>query len=194
MVPLGSRSAFAAVPARAYGADSRIQRRGTLEHWSLTGRLETFAQRGARHGIGYAFPMLDLDLLAFAVRIPAVMLKSEGKDRAIFRRAMKGVLPDKVRLKRRKLTPYPAETLRQAKRKQHMLGVLDQMRSNALVTDFVDLDGVIDYISRIREPDEVLAWMNEAADAGEQVVQHEIYHVFAVWLAWYLDQHGIKAE
>ena len=117
-------------------------------------------------------------------------MKENGLNRSVFRSAMKGVLPEKVRLKSRKLTPYPAETLRQALQKPHMREELNRMRGNPHVTAFVDVDGLSAYISKIREPEDIVEWMNNAAKNGEQVVQHELYHVFAIWLAWYLDQHG----
>ena len=194
MLPAANRSALDAVPDREYAADSRVQRRGGLEHWSLPGRVTAFAERGARHGIRYAFPMLDLDLLRFTVRLPAVLLKADDRNRAVFRRSMQGILPDKVRLKAQKLTPFPCETLRQSKRKAEMIQALNAMRGNPLVTRFIDLDGLIRYVSGIREPDEIRAWMNETAEAGEQVVQHELYHILAIWLAWCLDRHGTDAK
>ena len=194
LVPPDSRRAIKAVPQRQSFVDSRRQRLDALGHWSLAGRLEVFAQRGARHGIRYAYPMLDLDLLAFAVRIPAALLKEDGRNRAVFRRAMQGILPDEVRLKNRKLTPYPAETLRQSRRKPHMLREIDRMQADPLIRRFINSEGLKDYIATIRDPDEVLAWMNELAADGKQVVQHELYHVFVVWLAWYLDQYGNEAQ
>lgn len=189
MVAADKRESLGRVPDREYGADSRIQRRGWLEHWSLPSKLEPFAQHGARYGISYAFPMLDLDLLAYAVRIPAVLLKEGDQDRALFRRAMQPVLPDKVRLKTRKLAPYPAETLRQSIQKEHLIAELQRMSDNPLVREFIDTDGVIDYIAAIPDPQDIRAAMNAADGADDQAIQQRVYHIMVLYLAWYLDRH-----
>ncbi|MEM9060248.1 MAG: asparagine synthase-related protein [Pseudomonadota bacterium] len=194
MVPPAHAEAMRHLPGRPTLADSRKERRGWLEHWYLPERLEAFAQRGARHGVQYAFPMLDLDLLRFAVTIPSVLLHEDGRNRAIFRRAMRGVLPDTLRLNIVKMNPLPLETLRQARAKADLLDGLDAMRGNALIERFVDIDGVAAYIGRIRDPDEVVEWVREFTERGDQVEPFELYHKLAVALAWYLHAHGTTAE
>ncbi|MEL7469565.1 MAG: asparagine synthase-related protein [Pseudomonadota bacterium] len=194
MVPPASREAMQHLPGRPTLADSRRERRGWLEHWYLPERLETFVQRGARHGVQYAFPMLDLDLLRFAVTIPSVLLKDSDGNRAIFRRAMKGILPDELRLNTVKMSPLPHETLRQSLAKADIINGLHAMRQSALVQRFVDIDGVAAYVQQIREPDEILAWIEEHTARGEQVTTYELYHLHVLRLAWYLHLHGTEAE
>ena len=194
MIPAEHRDAARAVPGRAADADSRVERRNYVEHWSIPEKLEAFAQRGARHGVSYAFPMLDLDLVAFAIRIPAILLRDEDHDRAIFRRAMEGVLPDMVRMKTDKLVPFPAETLRHAEGKADLVQAVKRMAKNPQVTRFVDTDGLIDYIESIRDPDQIRAWMNDAAARGDQISPYELYHIMALNLAWFLDRHAMQAE
>lgn len=194
LLPQEHRDALHDVPGREYGADSRIQRRGALEHWSIPEKLEAYAQRGARHGISYAFPMLDLDLLAFAIRIPAVLLHDGETDRAVFRRAMTDVLPDMVRTKQEKLIPFPAETLRHAVAKSDIRAEIGRMAENPLVRQFVDTDGLIEYVSNMSDADDIRDWMNKNASSGKQIDARELYHTMTLTLAWYLDRHGTRAE
>ncbi|MEM7212359.1 MAG: asparagine synthase-related protein, partial [Pseudomonadota bacterium] len=194
MVPADHRDAVRSVPGREEDRDSRVERRNCLEHWSIPEKLEAFAQRGARHGVAYAFPMLDLDLMAYAVRIPAILLRDETHDRALFRRAMEDVLPDMVRMKTDKLLPFPVETLRHAEQKDELVREVHRMAENPVVRRFVDTNGLIDYIERIRNPDQIRAWMNDAATRGEQVSPYELYHLMALRLANFLDRHGAVVE
>ena len=194
LLPEGSRTALHEVPGREHGADSRIQRRGALEHWSIPEKLEAYAQRGARHGVSYAFPMLDLDLLAFAIRIPAVLLHDGQTDRAIFRRAMTDILPDMVRTKQEKLIPFPAETLRHAVASSDIRAEIARMSDNPLVRRFVDTDGLIEYVSNMSDAEDIRDWMNQNAVNGQQIDARELYHTMTLTLAWYLDRHGTHAE
>lgn len=194
LLPEENRRALDDVADREYGADSRVQRRGGLEHWSIPEKLEAYAQRGARHGIAYAFPMLDLDLLAFAIRIPAVLLHDGETDRAVFRRAMTDILPDMVRTKQEKLIPFPAETLRHAVARSDIRAEIERMSHNPLVRQFVDTDGLIEYVSNMSSADEIRQWMNENASSGKQIDARELYCTMTLTLAWYLDRHGTQAE
>ena len=194
LLPEENRGALDDVADREYGADSRVQRRGGLEHWSIPEKLEACAQRGARHGIAYAFPMLDLDLLAFAIRIPAVLLHDGETDRAIFRRAMTDILPDMVRTKQEKLIPFPAETLRHAVARSDIRAEIERMSHNPLVREFVDTDGLLEYVSNMSSADEIRQWMNDNAGSGKQIDARELYYTMTLTLAWYLDRHGTQAE
>ena len=194
MVVEAKRQALENVPVREDSVDSRHLRRGWLEHWFIPERLEMFAQRGARHGVSYAYPMLDLDLISYAVRIPSVLLKQDGLNRAVFRDAMKGILPDQVRLKADKLMPFPAETLRHSMAKSQLLEALAGMQENPAVTAFVDIANLSEYIANMSEPDEIRAWMNETAEDGAQIDARELYHSTALTLAWYLNLNGHRIE
>jgi len=50
-------------------------------------------------GIEYAYPLLDVDLLEFYFSLPSVYKFRNGWDRAIFRDALKDMIPEKIRLR-----------------------------------------------------------------------------------------------
>jgi asparagine synthase (glutamine-hydrolysing) len=57
---------------------------------------------GAMHGLDMAFPFLDRDLLAFMMATPGEIQNQDGVPRALLRTAMRGILPDRVRLRQSK--------------------------------------------------------------------------------------------
>jgi asparagine synthase (glutamine-hydrolysing) len=94
---------------RGYGYRDRPRVRSWEIHWltlgHLTQRIEDWATSGARYGLSYSYPLLDKRLLTFCLGLPSHCLYQDGERRALFRRAMKGVLPERVRLKSTKDEP-----------------------------------------------------------------------------------------
>jgi asparagine synthase (glutamine-hydrolysing) len=61
--------------------------------------LEWNNKIAAAHGLEVSFPFLDRDLLAFLLAIPGEIQNRHGVPRAILREAMRGVLPEPLRLR-----------------------------------------------------------------------------------------------
>lgn len=76
-----------------------------LEHGHLTRRIESWATHGARHGIVYRYPLLDRDLVEFCLGLPPSLYFADGRSRAVFRRATRGILPEPLRATRSKDEP-----------------------------------------------------------------------------------------
>ena len=74
----------------------------------FTTTLEACNHYTSAHSIEAAHPFMDIRLLEFAVRLPPEQSLSDGTTRAVMRRAMKGIVPDKVRLRRAKADLHPA--------------------------------------------------------------------------------------
>ena len=94
---------------RGHGYRDRPRVRSWEIHWltlgHLTQRIEDWATSGARYGLSYSYPLLDKRLLTFCLGLPSQCLYQDGERRALFRRAMKGALPEDVRLKSTKDEP-----------------------------------------------------------------------------------------
>ena len=75
----------------------------TAGHLAL--RMESWAIAGAAHGIRYRFPMLDRELLEFCLGIPSEQTILGGVQRSLFRCAVKGVLPEAIRLQKKPKEP-----------------------------------------------------------------------------------------
>ena len=142
------------IPHRAEYTDTQARRVGWLEHWWLPAHLEQFAQRGARHGISYAFPLLDRDLVEFALTIPGSAMVEEGLNRMPYRRAMEGVLPDPVRLRAEKLAPWPLESWRVARDRDWLSLKFEELAKS---------DRLRHYIDTGRLAAEIREWPQEAA-------------------------------
>jgi asparagine synthase (glutamine-hydrolysing) len=56
-------------------------------------------------GLELALPFFDLDLMEFLAAVPAAQFSHGGQDRSLLRRAMSGVLPERIRLRTDK-QPY----------------------------------------------------------------------------------------
>lgn len=71
-------------------------------------RVATLAERnGARHGITMTDPWSDRRLVEFAAAVPPGVLCQQGENKWIVRRALRGLLPEEVRTRLRKVDPYP---------------------------------------------------------------------------------------
>jgi asparagine synthase (glutamine-hydrolysing) len=64
--------------------------------------IEWHNKIAAQFGLEASFPMMDRDLLAFLMAIPGDIQNHGGVPRAILREAMRGVLPERIRLRRSK--------------------------------------------------------------------------------------------
>jgi asparagine synthase (glutamine-hydrolysing) len=158
--PMASRSRMAARHRRGslliedhadYGSTHEI-RRDKAEAWFIQTRLEAFARQGARHGVAYAFPMLDIDLAEFSIQVPGIFLRGRGWRRLLLREALEHILPDEVRLNPVKLLPFPGEGQRNAAAREHLLGLVRQWRENERIRDFLDLDFIAEMIRLAAAP------------------------------------------
>ena len=68
----------------------------------LHARVCTSQKIAAHYGIKMRFPLLDPDLLDYWYHLPPSLLRRNGQGRWLMRQAMKGILPENVRLRRDK--------------------------------------------------------------------------------------------
>lgn len=75
-----------------------LQRMLFLEtrHFLADHNLNYTDRAGMSCGVEVRVPLLDLDLISFAAKIPPAMKQSGSEGKSIFKEAMKGVLPDDV--------------------------------------------------------------------------------------------------
>ncbi|MHA1528577.1 MAG: asparagine synthase-related protein, partial [Alphaproteobacteria bacterium] len=137
----------------------------------------------------YVFPMLDLDLIAHAMRVPGIFYSLTPGDRSMIRAATEGILPDSVRMRVDKLMAYPLESLRLAEGRQLVLERLPDLTASPLVTEFVNVDALRDRIDALPRPAEVRAETIAAAERGEQPVLDDGGYETALRLALILAEH-----
>ena len=132
--------------------DTHEMRRGTAEAWYIQTRLEAFARQGARHGIVYAYPLLDLDLVEFSIQVSGIFLRDGGRRRVLFRQALAGILPDAVRFSPVKRQPFPGDDRRNAAERESLLALLRRWGNNARIRDFLDLEFMAEMIRSAGDP------------------------------------------
>lgn len=94
----------AAIPPTDSGLDWRRTRgvhavqtqRLTMGH--LQARMEVWASQGARDGIEYRYPLLDRRVVEFCLGAPPELFAEGEHSRPLFRNAVRGLLPDPIRL------------------------------------------------------------------------------------------------
>jgi asparagine synthase (glutamine-hydrolysing) len=86
------------------------ERRSNLLETSLPALLRYEDRNSMAFGIEARTPFLDVRLVEAAVALPATQLICDGWTKAILREAMKGLLPESVRLRRDKLGFATPET------------------------------------------------------------------------------------
>ncbi|MEJ0043196.1 MAG: asparagine synthase-related protein [Rhizomicrobium sp.] len=146
------------------------------------------AQTGARHGLAFAFPLLDRRVVEYAMSLPSELFVRDGFRRRPFRDAMAGVLPERVRWRHEKYMPFPGIVADLAEGKSAFLSridayekcervrrTLDLARLRKLVNRFPSFDGVREDMARGRGP---------AAMGSMAVVMR------AMRVAAYIEQHG----
>jgi asparagine synthase (glutamine-hydrolysing) len=180
------RRASRVLESRPRLPDSRATRRVELEAWWIGYRLEMFAQQGIRHGIAYAYPMLDLDLLRYAMRLPGTVFRREGVPRRLIRDALEGVVPDSIRWREEKYAPYPVEALRVAEEREAIVEAVRDLGRLPLVRDFIDPEAVVAYLREGRSPEQIRTQMAVDAANGMQFTSAEEDHQFALQLAYFL--------
>ena len=147
------RRAAALVETWPDEGDSHQIRRAAVEAWNPQARLEAFALTGLRHGIRFAHPLLDLDLVRFAMEVPGVFFRRDGQRRALFRQAIDGLLPDAVRLKPEKSAPFPGRDLRYAAEREALLVLFRDWGKNARIREFLDLEFMSEIVHHAARPD-----------------------------------------
>jgi len=69
-----------------------------LFHGHITQRIENWAESGAAHGVEYRYPLLDRRILEFAYGLPDTQYRRGPVTRLVMRNALRGLVPDVVRL------------------------------------------------------------------------------------------------
>ncbi len=82
-----------------------------LEHGHLTRRIESWAMHGAARGLVYRYPLLDRELVEFVLGLPPELYFADGRSRAVFRGAARGILPETFRATRDKSEPVAVEVV-----------------------------------------------------------------------------------
>lgn len=115
-------------------------------------RVEGWAAVGNIHGIAYTYPLLDKRVIDFCLSVPGELFCRDGCTRALARNALKGILPERVRIKQTKAEPglrAGNEALLQ-KVFQDSCNLLEEKWKTGLFSRFFDDDTVNQWLRDLR--------------------------------------------
>ncbi len=108
----------------------------------LVKRAEQWALMGSRYGLAVSYPMLDRRVVEFALSLPSHLFLRGGWKRRVYRDAMTGILPEKIRLRHQKLSPFPEIADLMESQRENLLSRMSAFRSHRKVAALFDLDGI----------------------------------------------------
>lgn len=169
---------------------SFLNRREMVERNFIQHRLARFAHLGAGYGVRYAYPLLDLDLVRFAMRVPAFFMVRRGETRCLLRDASRGLLPERVRLRLGKLFPHSLDTLRLPRMRARIDARLAAIPPDGLAAQAVDIAGLrAAFRETLDTPEATLEQMREHAARGEQLFLEAFGYMPVLQLAVGLDEY-----
>jgi asparagine synthase (glutamine-hydrolysing) len=133
-------------PLRPYWGTIGARERSVISSPHIGHRAQDSAVGAGSLGFEYAYPMLDLRLVEFCLRLPdRLKLHPGGQRRTLIRSAMSGRLPDRVRLRDDKSwASVPFAISRFFAEAGDFMALFERHRSDPAVAAFVDMDFVID--------------------------------------------------
>jgi asparagine synthase (glutamine-hydrolysing) len=168
--------------------DGRENRWRLMTNPHIAERAEVWAQTGARHGLAFAFPLLDRRVVEFSLSLPSEFFLRGGFRRRPFRDAMVDVLPASVRLRHQKYQPFPSSMLKVAENKDEIISRIDAYEQNESVRRLIDLAYLRQQVEAFPSPDQVRDEMRGGENPAAAATM--IAAMRALGVAAYLEQHG----
>lgn len=156
--------------------DDRRNRLSLIGSPHVAQRCENWAALGAHHGIAFAFPMLDRRLVEFALSLPGGLFQRGGWKRRVFRDAMRGVLPDMIRQRHDKATPFPSTPLVLAEQRERLAARIEAAASDTTVASLFDLDRLRDRAKALPAPETLKGELtgNATPSADSPAIRHPL--------------------
>ena len=147
---------------------------------------EQVAQLAGRHGLRYSSPLMDREVLEFAIRLPPEFLHVNGLMRAGLREPMAGILPETTRIRRTKLHFDPACSLVFAREAQALRELVKGLEDGP-ASEVFRLDRLARELAATPGPDDVLDQIRDASTRGQQFWLVELGLAQPIFLARFLD-------
>ena len=168
--------------------DGRENRWRLLTSPHIAERAEVWAQTGARHGLAFAFPLLDRRVIEFALSLPSELFLRDGFRRRAFRDAMADVLPPSVRLRHQKYAPFPSRMIDLAESKDELLARIGAYEKNEGMRRLIDLAHLRRQVEAFPSPERVREEMRGGGNPAAATMMNAA--IRALSAAAYLAQHG----
>lgn len=136
-------------------ASPAIVQAGLLRDGHLSFRAGRFAAVGARYGMAFRFPLLNRQVVEFALSMPPAWHIHAGWKRRLFREAMQGILPPAVQWRHTKFRSLPAVPYQLTRERDRVVQRVEQLAKNRLLTELFRMDRVAAVLRSLPVPDAV---------------------------------------
>jgi asparagine synthase (glutamine-hydrolysing) len=119
--------------------------------------------RCAHQGMSYLAPYFDRRIVEFFFSIPPQYFPLDGWPRGLFRRAMEGILPDKIRWRSDKFPYCPDFHRRVQDSKQEMETFLNSIEPNDTARQYIDVQKILKQLNRVKPVKGRKEWENKTA-------------------------------
>ncbi len=178
--------------APALHSNKPADRARAFSNHHIPSRCTYYALMAARHGLATSFPLLDRRIVDFMLSLPIHLFVADGQARQPFRRAMRDILPEKVRLARHKLGLFDDRFVRYAHYRADLLALAEQLRSRSspLLADMFDMDAIHLGLQHLPEPNEAHRYIRAAPSQlfGNQPAWVMTFAVQSLIAAWWISQ------
>ncbi|MES2354007.1 MAG: asparagine synthase-related protein [Pseudomonadota bacterium] len=123
-----------------------IARPGHIEQ-PLANTVQVFAQRFAQ---SLRFPLLDLRIVQFMLSVPIEQLQKDGWQRSLMRRAMQGILPEAIRVRRDKGGAFDPAIMSRIVHCRDALTEWVTVDSNRACWKYIDRDRYLTALANVR--------------------------------------------
>lgn len=154
----------------------------------IADRAEGLAQTGARHGLAFAFPLLDRRVVEFALSLSSDLFLRGGYRRRAFRDAMADVLPANVRLRHEKYAATPSRVVDLAESKEAFLTDIAAGERNESARRLIDFSQLRRLVGTFLSADDVRLQINRNFTPSTAASMVAVARVLAA--AAYIEQHG----
>ncbi|MCB2194295.1 MAG: hypothetical protein KQH79_00450 [Bacteroidetes bacterium] len=112
-----------------------------ITHPHVSQRLEYCSLIARKYGIEYRYPLLDIRLIEFYLSVPPRLKARNGIGRYIIRRAMEGILPEKIQWRNDKSgATIPTVFMRMIHNKDQFEQLISSAKQNEIIKKYIDLD------------------------------------------------------
>jgi asparagine synthase (glutamine-hydrolysing) len=133
----------------AYLARRRVFRQTAI--WNLTGTCNT--KLSLRYGLWYRDPTNDLRVVRFCLSVPEEQCVRDGVDRALARRATRGLLPDKVRLNQKLRGLQGADSIHRMRAEwPKFIREAGEMLEDDRMSEYLNLNALRASLNHLKEP------------------------------------------
>ncbi len=154
------------LPPRWSWRNRPIDRVQMLTESYLVTRADNWSIPAARHGIAFSYPLADRRILDFTLSLPLNRLVDGGFARQPFRNAMAGILPESIRWRTTKFSPFPDAAKVLVGEEPELRARLDRIRRSPAARELFNLNAIAEGLGTVPKASQALEFAEVVARQG----------------------------